>query len=588
MTAANNRKSDPVKRIRIWYVLILLVSAVFIVRLFYMQILQHSYYKQAALTGQLKEYAIPAERGVILAQSGDGAIPIVLNEIKYTLYADPVYVTSSKKAARKLANITGAKAKNYEKKLRLKDTRYVILTKKLDQKTSQAINKLELKGIGTRGVPQRSYPQGKLAAQVLGFVNDEGQGTYGLEQALNNELSGTPGQLKAITDAEGVPLAANKDNVIIDPAPGNRVETTIDIGMQQQLEDILKQGVAHAISESGSAVIIEADTGAVKAMAGYPTYDPAEFYRVKDASVFTNPVVGSPLEIGSIMKPLTMAAALDLGVVNESTSYADPGAWVVDGETILNVVGERGSGTRTMGDILQRSLNTGATWLLMQMGGGEINSKARNTWHQYMSQKYGFGRQTGIEQGYEASGTIPKPDDGFGLNIQFANSAFGQGMTATTLQVGAALAGVVNGGNYYQPRLIEKTTDSEGREESFKPKKLGRTVSASAAESLRNLMEYAFSENHQYYGMDNLRSEYSIGGKTGTAQIPNPEGGYYENSFNGTFMGFVGGDSAEYVIVTRVNDPKIAGYAGTTAAGPIFVELAEMLINNFGVRPKSE
>ncbi len=577
----------PIQRIRVWYALVLLLNAIFIIRLFYLQVIRHDYYQTAALSGQLKEYQIPAARGVIEAHNGEATVPIVLNEIRYTLFVDPVYVKDAEKAAQAVADVIGGNAEEYEKKIKTPDTRYVILAKKLSKSQHERFQKLELKGIGTREVPQRTYPQGALAAQLLGFVNDEGQGKYGVEQALNNDLRGTPGRLKAITDARGVPLAANKDNIMTEPLAGARTTLTIDIGLQQQLEDLLKTGLDRAKSESGSALIIETKTGAVKAMANFPTYNPAEFYKVEDGNVFNNGVVSAPLEIGSTMKPLTAAAALNLGVVGKNTTYFDPSRYKVDDATVTNIEEDGGAGVRSVRDILQLSLNTGATWLLMQMGGGEINKQARERWHDYMVNHYRFGKPTGIEQGYEAAGSIPDPHDGYGLNIQFANTAFGQGLTVTPIQVAAALSAVVNGGTYYQPRLIEKTT-SDGHTQTVPPKVLNSAVvKPETSQAIREMMEYTIQKNKLTYGFRQDFPAYSIGGKTGTAEVAKPNGGYYTDVFNGTFMGFVGGDEPQYGIVVRVNTPKIAGYAGSKAAAPIFVDLVGMLINNFGVTPRS-
>lgn len=577
-----------IKRIRIWYALLLLLSAVFVVRLFYLQVIKYDYYQTAALRGQFKQYEIPPVRGVIEAHNGSGTVPIVLNETKYTLFADPVYVKDPTDAADKIARAIGGNAGDYEKQLRTPETRYVVLAKKLDQSQSEAIKKLELKGIGTRDVPQRTYPQGMLAAQMLGFVNDEGQGKYGLEQALDSKLQGTPGQLKAITDASGIPLAANRDNIMTEPKAGERVLLTIDVGMQQQLEDLLKNGLERAKSGSGSALILEAKTGAVKAMANLPTYNPAEFYKVEDGNIFNNAAVSAPLEVGSVMKPLTAAAAIDQGVVKKDTTYFDPSVWKIDDAKVTNIEEDGGAGTKSVADILQLSLNTGATWLLMQMGGGgEINQRGRQAWYDYMTGHYRFGQLTGIEQGYESEGSVPSPTDGFGLNIQYANTSFGQGTTQTPLQMGAALAGAVNGGTYYRPHLVEKTVDASGKETVKQPEALvNNVVKPQVSQDLRSLMEYSFSKNYKVYGMSSLRPEFSIGGKTGTAEVHRPEGGYYTDRYNGMFLGYVGGAEAQYVIVVRVNEPKIAGYAGSKAAAPIFVDLANMLMNNFGVTPK--
>jgi cell division protein FtsI/penicillin-binding protein 2 len=347
--------------------------------------------------------------------------------------------------------------------------------------------------------------------------------------------------------------------------------------LQQQLEEVLKTGLEHAKSESGSALILEAKTGAIKAMANYPTYNPAEFYKVEDGERFNNAAVSAPLEVGSIMKPLTAGAALDLGVVQRHTTYFDPSQYKIDDATVTNIEEDGGPATHSVQDIIQLSLNTGATWLLMQMGGGEINKQARERWHDYMVNHYQLGKPTGVEQGHEASGSIPDPNEGYGLNIRFANTAFGQGMTATPLQMGAALASLVNGGTYYQPHLVKTAHPKVVRE---------RVVSPAVSQTSKEIMEYSYQKNQRVYGATREYPAYGIGGKTGTAEVAKPEGGYFENVFNGTFMGFVGGNEAEYIIVVRVNRPKIPGYAGSKAAAPIFVNLAGMLLDNFGVTPK--
>jgi cell division protein FtsI/penicillin-binding protein 2 len=162
-------------------------------------------------------------------------------------------------------------------------------------------------------------------------------------------------------------------------------------------------------------------------------------------------------------------------------------------------------------------------------------------------------------------------------------------MTATPLQMGAALSSIVNGGTYYQPRLVDKIIKPDGQTETKEPKVLnGKVVSPSVGHDLRKLMDYVV-EHHYLNGFTylNFPDNYEVGGKTGTAEIANPAGGYYADKYNGTYIGFVGGDKPQYVIVTRVNEPKIFGYAGSQAAQPIFADIAHMLINNFNVTPKT-
>lgn len=578
--------SQHLLRIRLGYGLIVAVIAIFLVRLFYLQVIRHDYYKNSALSGQFKQYEIPAKRGVIEAHNGDERVPIVLNEVKYTLFADPVYVKDKKDTANKIQTVIGGKAEDIEKSLDT-ESRYVILAKKLGKNEKEKIDKLEIKGVGTREQSYRTYPQGQMAASLLGFVNDEGEGKYGIEQALDDKLKGSSGQLKAITDARGVPLVSNKDNVVDSPEDGKRIVLTIDMSMQQQLEEVLKKGLENAKSTSGGVFVMEANTGAIKAMANYPTYNPAEFFKIEDANVFNNTNVSDAYEVGSVMKPLTMAAALNTGSIKADSSFYDSGVIQLDDAKITNVEEAGGAGNRTMADILRLSLNTGATWLLMQMGDGKVNSKARETWHDYMVNKYRFSKNTNIEQGYESAGLVPDPEDGYGLNIRFANSAFGQGMTATPVQMGAALASVINGGTYYRPRLVDEYIDNTGKSEKQKPDIVqSNVVSQQTSDTVRGFMENVINANHRVYSY-NLRPGYMVGGKTGTAQIAKPGGGYYEDRYNGSFTGFVGGDRPEYVIVVRVNEPKVPGYAGSKAAGPIFSSTTNMLIDNFGVLPKS-
>ncbi len=544
-----------------------------------MQIIKHDFYRKAALSSQLKEYEIPAERGVIEVHDGKQIVPMVLNERLYTLFADPKFVGDAHGAADEIARIIGGNAAEYEAKMTL-STRYSILAKKLSKEHQQQLNKLNLKGIGTREELYRTYPQGQIAAQILGFVNDEGAGKYGVEQYMDEALKGHPGQLKAITDAAGVPLVSNSDNVIVDPVAGQRVVLTIDIAMQRQLEDILKAGLDAAKSKSGSAIIIDPSNGEVKAMANFPTFNPTEFYKVEDANIFNNAVVSSPLEVGSIMKSLTIAAGLDQGVISPESSYYDPGFFKVDDKTITNIVEVGGAAHRSIQDILSLSLNTGAVYVLRQMGGGELNEQARQRWHEYLTDHYRFGRQTGIEQGYEPEGFVPSPTEGYGLDIQYANTSFGQGLNISLLQMSAAFSSIVNGGTYYRPHLVEKLVNPDGKVEEKRPEALRKAVvSEGVSSKMREMLEKVAQRNNK----PATRNGYHVGSKSGTAQIAAPNGGYYEDKYNGTYIGFVGGDMPKYVVVVRVNEPGIGGYAGARAAGPLFASITNMLMDNFGL-----
>ncbi|MBX4188809.1 penicillin-binding protein 2, partial [Candidatus Saccharibacteria bacterium] len=429
----------------------------------------------------------------------------------------------------------------------------------------------------------RVYSQGSLSAQVLGFVNEDGQGKYGVEQQFNKRLAGQPGLLKAITDVNGVPLAASRDNVQVNPKAGDNIVLTLDLALQRQVEQVLKDGLQKVGSKSGSVVVMDPNNGAIKAMANYPTYDPAKYFDVNDLSVFNNAAVADQVEPGSIMKMLTVAAGLNQGVITPSSTYHDSGSVTVDGSTIKNVHAIPSDPT-SIQDVLKYSLNTGAIHVLKEMGGGQLNQKGRDTWHDYLVNHFQMGQRTGIEQPTEASGYVPNPDSGYGLNLQYANTSFGQGISTTMLQMSAALASVLNGGTYYQPHLVDQIVSPDGSTTQIKPKILHKSVVKPVVSSqIQQLMEYVFQQNHGVYE-SNLHPGFNIGGKTGTGQIPQ-NGGYRVGVYNGTFIGFVGGEKPQYVVAVLVNTPDLPGFetAGAQAAAPIFGKIADNLINNFGV-----
>lgn len=576
-----------ITRLRIIYVAITVVFAIFVARAFYMQVIRYDYYHNRALAGQLKQYEIPAERGTIRITNGDTTVPLVLNQKLFTVYADPTLVKNPDTTADKLALALGLDRSQVLEKITSKDTRYSVLAKKITAEQKEAVLRYKFAGIGAQEQTYRTYPQGTMAAQLLGIVDDGGTGRYGIEQALNKELTGTAGELKAVTDINGVPLAANSDNILVSPKAGADITLTLDAGIQKQLETTLATRAKENKAEQISAVILEANTGAVKAMANYPSYDPAQSGTVEDSTLFNNAAVTHPIEVGSIMKSLTTAAALDSGAVKENASYYDPASYTVDEFKITNIEEDGGPGTKNLYDLLNLSLNTGATWLLMQMGGGQINEKARTTWYSYMTDHYRLGQETGIEQGYEDPGYIPAPKDtGSGINLTYANTSFGQAMTATPLQMAAAFSGVINGGIYYQPHLVASTKDADGTAVETKPKVLKNgVVNGQVSSNLAKMLQYAV-DNH-YFAKKFDQSRYMVGGKTGTAEVALPSGGYSKTQFNGTYLGFVGGSAPQYVICVYVIKPTVKGYAGSGAAQPIFGDLAHMLINGSYVNPKS-
>lgn len=583
-------------RINFMYLLLVVVMGIFVVRSFYVQVIKYDYYHKAALSDQLKQYQIPAERGAIEAYDGNSVVPIVLNQKLYTVYVDPTFIKTNDvgRDASSIAAVLGGNAASYKSKLRTKGTEYVVLALKVSEAKKNKLLAYKYPGIGAIAQDYRTYPQGTLAAQLLGFVNDSEQGEYGIEQALNKQLSGSPGQVKALTDANGVPLVASGNNVETQPQNGDNVVLTVDIGMQQQLEQILQQEYAKTNSQGLSAIIMDPNTGQVKAMANYPSYDPANYQDVSDPNLFQNAAVSNAIEPGSTMKTLTTSAALDVGAVSPSTTFYDPAHWVVDDFNITDIEQDGGPREQSISSILSLSLNTGAVWMLMQMsdpGGTQINKKGIETWHDYMVDHFRLGQTTGIEQGYESPGLVPSADmNNPAVQLQFANTAFGQGVQLTALQLASAFSSVINGGTYYQPTLVSDIVNpNTGKTSVNNPKVVEHNVvSPNVAKELTPLLENVVTTYlHEGYSFMNFSPNYMVGGKTGTAQVAQPGGGYYKDIYNGTYVGFVGGDTPQYVIVVFNTKPNVPGYAGALGGQPVFADLAHMLINDGYVTPKS-
>lgn len=544
-------------------------GAIFISRLFYVQIIRHDFYSAQALAEHTKKYEIPAPRGLIKVQDGTRTTSLVLNEKRNLVYADPKFITDSEEAAKKIIPILGGSESDLQKKL-ASNSRYVILAKKMPVDQAERLKKLEVKGIYFKDVSVRTYPQGTLAAQLLGFVNDDGEGQYGIEGYLNSELSGKNGIQKAVTDVNGIPLAISNDTVAKQAQAGEDITLTIDLGMQRMVEDKLKEGVESTRAISGNAVLLDVTDGSIKAMANFPTYDPNAYDKVTDQKLFINNAVTGAWEPGSVLKPLLIATALNENKINTNFSYFDAGYVQVQDRRITNAL-NYGAQTMTLADILKKSLNTGAVTVLRQFGNGEITLQARELWYKYLVEKYQFGKATGVEQNGEAAGYVAKPDEGDAQDVRYANMAFGQGMTVTPLQIAASYVALANGGVYYKPHLVQSKTPTTGTP----------VLSQASADSVKEYMRQVLETNNGAA----MRSGYSLGAKSGSAQTAGDNGQYKADVYNGVYIGYIGGDTPKYVLLVRLDEPKTDAFVSTSAAR-VWSWISNGLIDNFSIQPK--
>ncbi|HSE61055.1 MAG TPA: penicillin-binding transpeptidase domain-containing protein, partial [Candidatus Saccharimonadales bacterium] len=365
-------------RTRFLIILMGMLGAIFVVRLFYLQIVQHDYYISEATKEHITKFTIPAKRGLIYARDGKSEFaPLVLNEPVFTAYADPRYVKDIEKVKTMLHRVAGGNlVSKFEDGLKDTSRQYVVLARNLNKQQAELLKKEKLSGLGLQEAEKRVYPENQLGAQVLGFVNGEGRGQYGLEEGMDLQLSGTAGTLKAVTDVYGIPLSVGADSVQTPAQNGRNVVLSIDRNVQNKVEQALKHGLEKSKATKGSVLVMDPNTGQILAMANLPTFNPNEYDKVSDYTMFQNRVISDPYEPGSVIKALTMAAGLDSGTIEPGTTYNNTGRVQIDDATITNVLTSP-RGTVTMTQVLEYSFNTGAVWVLQQFGGGAVNAKAK-------------------------------------------------------------------------------------------------------------------------------------------------------------------------------------------------------------------
>lgn len=419
----------------------------------------------------------------------------------------------------------------------------------------------------------RAYPEPGFGGQVLGFLGrkDDGQprGLYGLEGYFNDFLAGKPGHLSSQTDASGrwIGVGSREFKPAID---GGDIVLTVDRTLQVKVCEILQRGVEQYHADSGTVVILEPKTGKVLAMCGVPDFYPAEYGHVEDASVYNNTAIFSAYEPGSIFKPLTMAAAIDVGAVTPDSRFTDTGSVKIDTFTIHNAA-QKVFGNVSMIEVLEESINTGMVWVMRQMG--------RDTLEDYVK-KFGFGETTGIQLKSEVAGTIASLDEW--SEVYPATAAFGQGITVTPLQIVSAYAALANGGMLMKPYIVDELRYADGTVEKSEPQEVRQVVSPATATTIGAMLVSVVEYGH---GKKAAVPGYYIGGKTGTAQIAR-NGVYSATEFNGSFAGYGPVQDPVFAMIVKIENPKEGVIYAESTAAPIFGEIASFILEYYGVAPE--
>lgn len=569
-------------RSRILAGLLFLVMIAFVGRLFYLQIIQHDEYVRLAEAEQVKPLTIPAKRGLIYAFDGTDLVQVVMNQTIYTMFADPSMVSDKQKVLDTVRRVAGGNLRpEVDKMLERTDTRYQILGTRLTRQQAELIKKENLSGIGFQEMTQRVYPEGQLASQVLGFVNDEGTGQYGIESSMNDRLVGHNGLLKSVTDVSGVPLTIGDKNINKPAKDGENIVLTIDRNIQAYTEKALASWVKKFGATNASAVIIDPLSGKVMAMANVPTYNPKNFAKVTNAAVFNNAVVDSPYEPGSDIKTFTMALGIDKGVIKPTSTYNNTDYIKVADRTITNATKGQ-TGKITMQHALNYSLNTGVVTIAQRLGNGrEITKGARDAIYDYFHNRFRFGELTGIELPNEQPGIIISPDEQEGNAVRYSNMTFGQGMDLTMIQVASAFCSLVNGGTYHKPTIIAGTVDTDGQlVPAAKKGSFPNTISPESSDTIHKMIRKA----RQTFHASSDKAGYDVGGKTGTSQTLR-NGKYIDDETIATYLGYGGNSQPRYVIMVEVSG-KGQNLEGGKHALPIFTDLSNWLIDYLKLQPK--
>ena len=562
-------------RIRLFSFFIILSALLLISRLYYLQIIHGQEFVERADRQYVRQVSNVFDRGTIFFSDKKGN-PISGATVKdgFIVAINPPKVASSgKEVCEKLKPIleTLDCADVIEKVAKKKDP-YEELARQVDSEKGSAIKALKISGLTLYKDRWRIYPGGDLASHVLGFLGYRGDdfgGRYGLESQYEDTLKREDENVYVNFFAE---IFSNiSDTVIKGESLKGDIVTTIEPTTQDYLQKALQTVQQKWGSESTGGIIINPKTGEIYAMALRPSFDPNNFRIENDVKVFSNDVVENVREMGSIIKPLTMATAIDLGLANAQTTYDDKGSVTLNNRTIYNF-DNKGRGVITMQQAMGKSLNTGFVFLSQKIGHDNFRKYFTN---------FGLGEKTGIDLPNEATGLISNLN--VSRDLEYATASFGQGIAVTPLETVRALSALANGGTLVTPHVVKQLNYKIGI-----PKKLNfiegkRVIKAETSKAITDILVEDFDTYFQDGKAKNPR--YRIAEKTGTAQIALPGGGgYYEDRDLHSFFGYLPASDPQFLVFLYTVYPKGARYS-SESLGPTFVDLTKFLINYYEVVP---
>ncbi len=550
-------------------------------RLYYWQVVRASGLAQRASAEHVQSLVLNAPRGIIYDAQGQ---ILATNVMRDDVYIEPIqfsidfagnYASNLTTLVQSLHSVLPNVAESALYKdfnLNLQTLRIAI---GITEQQSQRLQSMQLPDIFLQSRVWRTYPDGSLAAQVLGYVSpDNNQGYYGIEGQYNALLSGKAGSFTSETDLYGNPLVVGS-SAEQQPVSGANLTLTINSTIEYMVQQALVKTIKQLGAQGGSVVVLNARTGGVVAMVGAPTFDPNQYssYATQQGclgseSVYFNPVLYCAYEPGSTMKAVTMSAALDQGLITPDTSFYDPGyIGFNDAPTVYNWANEA-YGTETMTQVLEHSANVGAAYVAHNILGP-------GRYYPYV-EKFGFGQPTGIADGPEAPGFYRTPNSQGWTESDLTRQAFGQSIEASQLQVAMVYQTIANSGVMMRPYLVS-SINNNGKVSTTQPQAERRVISAKAAQQLTGMLELVAEKG---LGQPTQVPGYTVAVKTGTATTQ----GISSDQTEASVAGFIPASNPQFVILVKIDRPQATIYGGS-AAGPLWQAIAQQLMWYYHVPP---
>lgn len=557
-------------RVRMALVVTLLVCGLSAVigRVYYLQTVKAENLHEMSTDQTSRSIELKAKRGSIVDRRG---VEMAVTVEVPSIFARPKKITNPRLVARRLMPHLDVSFKDLVDRLESKRS-FVWLERQAKPRSARAIRKLDIDGIGITTENKRYYPLQERAGQLLGFVGIDGNGLEGLERTLDDELAGGTFKLDGIRDAHGRTLLT-RDLPKFRKFEGDSVVLTIDERVQRVAEKAIAEQVEKFDAKGGYAIAVDVHTGEILALANTPSFDPNNFgdFTSKDWRLRT---ITDTFEPGSTFKPFVLAAALQKGTINLDTKFDTEGGRIKIGRYTIR--DSHAHGTLSAAEIVKVSSNIGAYKIAQTVGRKGFYDALRS---------FGFGSRTGLGLRGEQPGLIWPPDRW--AEVTFANMAFGQGLTATPLQIAVGVSAIANGGMLMRPRIVKEIRDKDGKTvEKTRPTLVRRVLSPKVARQTTYAMSMVTQEGGT--GTNAALEHFTVAGKTGTAQKVNPKTRRYDpHMWLGSFVGFAPAEDPDVAVLVMIDEPHKTHYGGVVAA-PAFKKILTEALSVRGVMPLPE